>query len=222
LLSDVLRRELARYAVGEKIRALRWQRGLRLVEVSKKTGLSSALLSKIERGQSVPTIPALFKIATCLDVGLTHFFPHPHNSTAAITRSAERIRLPEQPDSKESAYEFECLNFKASSPLVQCYRAEFCSSRGGRFHAHPGGEFIFVMSGGLKLTIVLDEYLLESGDSMYFDSAALHSYARAGETASTALVVTFPAAVSISESGTRTAGDSLRLRGNDIVLRRVG
>jgi quercetin dioxygenase-like cupin family protein/DNA-binding XRE family transcriptional regulator len=221
LLSDVLRQELTRYAVGAKIRALRWQRGLRLVEMSQKTGLSSALLSKIERGQSVPTIPALFKIATCLEVGLAHFFPRPRRSPAVISRSAERIRLPETPDAKDSSYDFECLNYAATTPRIQCYAAEFRSGQGGRYHAHPGGEFIFVMSGGLRLTIESEEYVLESGDSVYFDSAVPHNYAKVGDGPSTALVVTLPAAVSIAEADIKTTGDALRLRGKEIIWRRV-
>jgi transcriptional regulator with XRE-family HTH domain len=222
LLSEVLRQELARYGIGEKIRALRWQRGLRLVEVSKATGLSSALLSKIERGQSIPTIPALYKIATSMEVGLSYFFPRPRRSAPAISRHKERIRLAETTETTESAYDFECLNFAASAPKIHCYYAEFRTIPVRRFHAHPGGEFLFVISGGLKLILGSEEYMLDTADSMYFDSAVPHSYAKSGEGTSSALVVTFPAAVAVSDLDTKTTGASLRLRGNEIIWRRVG
>ncbi len=59
MLSETLTTALASYAIGPKIRALRLHRKLGLTQLGKHTGLSPALLSKIERGQIFPTLPTL-------------------------------------------------------------------------------------------------------------------------------------------------------------------
>jgi transcriptional regulator with XRE-family HTH domain len=222
VLSETLKQELARYALGPRIRALRSQKELRLAEVSKRSGLSSSLLSKIERGQSVPSIAALQSIATALEVTLPYFFPKPRRSAPSVTRPQERIFLPESPRSKEPSFDFECLNFAAIEPRLNCYRARFRPNATARPHAHPGSEFLFVLEGRLQVSIVGDLYVLEDGDSMYFDSGLVHTYSNAGDKACSALVVTFPTLPAISELDGEGTRNTLRLRGSQILWRRTG
>ena len=59
MLSDTLTNELERYAIGPRIKALRLKKKLGLVQLAAHTGLSPAMLSKIERGQMFPTLPTL-------------------------------------------------------------------------------------------------------------------------------------------------------------------
>lgn len=62
------------YGLGEKLRALRLKKSLGLVELGKHTGLSPAMLSKLERGKLFPTLPTLLRIAMVFGVGLDYFF----------------------------------------------------------------------------------------------------------------------------------------------------
>ena len=222
LLSETLKRELARYAVGAKIRALRWQKGLRLAELAKSSALSPSLLSKIERDQSVPSLGSLQSIANALGVTLAYFFPKPRRSMPAVTRSAERILLPESPLAHKSAFDFECLNFSAVEPRLNCYRASFRLHATARPHIHPGSEFLFVLEGALRVSIQGDEYVLEEADSMYFDSSLVHSYANAEDRPCSALVVTFPSLPTVAGLDPEGTHDALRLRGNQIIWRRAG
>ncbi|TIV03878.1 MAG: helix-turn-helix transcriptional regulator, partial [Mesorhizobium sp.] len=70
MLSDTLSNELQRYAIGPRIKALRLRKKLGLVQLAGHTGLSPAMLSKIERGQMFPTLPTLLRIAMVFGVGL--------------------------------------------------------------------------------------------------------------------------------------------------------
>jgi transcriptional regulator with XRE-family HTH domain len=74
MLTASLSRGLAEYGIGGKLRALRLRRKLGLVELGRHTGLSPALLSKLERGRMFPTLPTLLRIALVYGVGLDHFF----------------------------------------------------------------------------------------------------------------------------------------------------
>ncbi len=60
--------------LGEKLKTLRLQNRLTLVELAEKSGVSKSLLSRIERGRSVPTITTIQKIASALGIILSDFF----------------------------------------------------------------------------------------------------------------------------------------------------
>ena len=70
MLSKTLQDGLSDYQIGAKIRTLRLKKKMGLVELGLHTGLSPALLSKIERGRLFPTLPTLLRIALVFGVGL--------------------------------------------------------------------------------------------------------------------------------------------------------
>ncbi len=61
-------------AIGQTIRELRKDRGLTLKQMARRTDLSVSLLSQIERAESSASVETLFRVATALDVRLTHLF----------------------------------------------------------------------------------------------------------------------------------------------------
>lgn len=222
VLSETLKRELARYAVGGKIRAMRQQKALSLDEIAKRSHISISLLSKIERGKSVPSLSALSSIAAAFDVTLAFFFPKPSSSLAAVTRSQERILMPESPRGKHSAFDFESLSFSAIEPRLDCYHAHFRPGVQSRPHVHPGAEFLFVLSGSLAIFIADEQFVLEEGDSVYFDSGLTHSYANASKNVCRALVISLPALPAIAELDDQTSLDALHVRNKKITLHRAG
>ena len=73
-MTDTISEGLGRYSIGEKLRSMRLRKSMGLVELGKHTGLSAALLSKLERGKLFPTLPTLLRIAMVFGVGLDYFF----------------------------------------------------------------------------------------------------------------------------------------------------
>ena len=99
MLSDTLSKGLEDYEIGAKVRALRSNKGMALAQLGKHSGLSVGMLSKIERGQIVPTLPTLLRIAMVFGVGLDHFFAEDTDKPlVAITRKKDRMRFPERQD----------------------------------------------------------------------------------------------------------------------------
>jgi transcriptional regulator with XRE-family HTH domain len=183
--------ELRRYEIGSKLRALRLRKKLGLVELGRHTGLSPALLSKLERGKMFPTLATLLRIAMVFSVELDYFFAdHRKHRALAIVRRAARLRFPEAPGRRDPAFHFESLTFPVAEPKCEAYLATFHPVAQGkaRPHEHPGVEVIYVLSGELGVTVETSEHLLESGDAMYFDSSVPHSYRRTGRSTCSALV----------------------------------
>src|SRR6187397_154459 len=112
MLSATLNSGLTAYGIGGKIRTLRLKKKMGLVELGKHTGLSPALLSKIERGRLFPTLPTLLRIALVFSVGLEFFISGARDKPlVAIVRKAERVQLPDRPGAGTVMYQFESLDF---------------------------------------------------------------------------------------------------------------
>jgi transcriptional regulator with XRE-family HTH domain len=192
MLSDTLATGLDSYGIGEKVRALRLRRKLGLVELGRHTGLSPALLSKIERGRMYPTLPTLLRIALVFSVGLEHFFAASPHHALAVVRAADRKRFPDRAGAERPAYRFECLDYPVTDRRLNAYYVEFepVGAEHALPHQHDGAEVVYVIAGTLLITIGGNEHTLRAGDSMYFDSSPPHSYRRVGNRACTAMVVT--------------------------------
>lgn len=196
MLTPVLREGLARYGIGPRIRALRLARGLGLVELGRHSGLSPALLSKIERGKLFPPLPTLLRISMVFGVGLEHFFSDDkRRRSVGVVRADERKRLPERLGGSAPVYHFESLDFRSVERRFNSFLAWFepaPASGRPREHDHVGAEFIHVLEGTLGLSVLGEERVLEAGDSVYFDGSAPHGYRRIGRAPCRALVVTSP------------------------------
>jgi len=194
MLSETLTNELQRYAIGPRIRTLRLKKKLGLVQLGAHTGLSPAMLSKIERGQLFPTLPTLVRIAMVFGVGLDHFFaPEKDKPLVAVVRKGERIRLPVPAGDGPPAWLFESLDYPAADRRMEAFYAEFpADAPQSEPHRHGSAEFIYVLSGRLSVDVDGEESLLHPGDAIYFDSSVAHSYRREGAMACKALVVTAP------------------------------
>ncbi|MGB8064260.1 MAG: XRE family transcriptional regulator [Candidatus Sulfotelmatobacter sp.] len=194
-VSTTISEGLSRYSIGEKLRTLRLRKSMGLVELGKHTGLSAALLSKLERGKLFPTLPTLLRIALVFGVGLEYFFADERKRRVlALSRREERIRLPERPGAQDVPYFFQCLDYRATERKLSAYYAEFQDIPAEKLkaHQHAGIEFLFLIKGSLTLKIGSEEFPLEAEDAIYFDSAVQHSYRRRGSRPCTGVIVTVP------------------------------
>jgi len=194
-MTDTISEGLGRYSIGEKLRSLRLRKSMGLVELGKHTGLSAALLSKLERGKLFPTLPTLLRIAMVFGVGLDYFFTDERKRrVVGVVRKQERVRFPEKPSATDVQYYFECLDYRATERKLSAFLADFQEVPVARLkpHQHAGVEFLYLIKGSLAIKIGSEEFVLEPEDSIYFDSAVLHSYRRIGSKMCIGVIVTIP------------------------------
>ena len=167
--------------VSGLLRAVRQQRGMTLEELAAGTGLTKSYLSKVERGQSVPSIAAALKISRTLDVDVAQLFSDdPEVSTFTVERASDRGTA------RNHAIAASMLG-KAMSPFVVRPGRQFAT------HAHPthpGQEFVFVHSGTIEVNYDGRLVELAAGDCAYFDATAQHKLRQVGDTAAVVIVVT--------------------------------
>ncbi len=191
MLSETLASGLERYKIGSKIRALRLDKKLGLVQLGEHTGLSAAMLSKIERGKLFPTLPTLLRIALVFSVGLEHFFvERAERPLVAVVRGKDRLRLPDRPGNDPPGYFFESLDFPVTDGRMRGFYAEFPKqSTPSEPHQHEGAELIYTLKGQLVVNVDGEDVVLGQGDALYFDSGARHSYRRHGPAACAVIIV---------------------------------
>jgi transcriptional regulator with XRE-family HTH domain len=192
---STISRVLAPYELGKKLRQLRLRKKIALVDLGKHTGLSPSMLSQLENGKMIPTLPTLARIAMVFDVGMEHFFGEKRQERLfAIVRAADRMRFPERADVPAPSYFFESLTFSSQGKGMQAYLAEFPlrNAREVSEHFHEGSEFLFVLEGSLTIRFQGEDHELHTGDSLQMDSTEPHSYRGSGDVLARAIVVTIP------------------------------
>ena len=122
-----------------------------LVELGHHSGLSPALLSKLERGRLFPTLPTLLRIALVFSVGLEFFFAGAREKPL-VAWSAKRRACACQsvPVASDSSYWFESLDYPATERRFNSFFAEFLPAGARRSPGcttHPGVEFIYALHG---------------------------------------------------------------------------
>lgn len=180
--------------IGERIKFLRQRKHMGLVELGRYTGLSASFLSQLETGRVVPTLRNLARIAMVFSRDLSYFFEPERPELFRVQRAAERQKLP-QTGAADPDYFFESLGQVPTEQAIAPYVAEFLPGNGRRVptaHQHTGAEFLYMLSGHLRLMHEGRTEVLERGDAVYFDPAVTHSYERIGDEPCTALILTIP------------------------------
>jgi len=192
VLTKTLSEGLERYQIGPRLRALRLKKKMGLVQLAEHTGLSPAMLSKVERGKLFPTLPTLLRMALVFGVGLEHFFMTQDEPQPMVVRKEERVRFPSHPDVKRPSYFFESLDFPATDRPMSAYLVEFepVTAEDAIPHQHPGAEVIYLIEGRLTVAVAGSEHTLNAGDSLYMRGDRPHAYRRIGAKRCTGIVVT--------------------------------
>jgi transcriptional regulator with XRE-family HTH domain len=189
----VVQESIRPYAIADKLRTLRLRRSMGLKQLAEHSGLSTAMISRLENGRLTPTLPTLVRIALVFNVGLDYFFTDPRKRhIVAITRRDERDVFPCDLNSSAVPWHFETLDFRANERKLNSYLGHFHPFAADKLatHHHPGIEFLYLIEGQLEIRIGVETFRLNPGDAIYFDSIQKHAYRSLTKTACTAVVVT--------------------------------
>lgn len=162
---------------SEKVRDVRKQKGLTLQKLSEKTGLSSSLLSQIERGLVDPTVSTFWKICAALNIPFSFFFDGDKETTLVVRKDQRRVV--ELSDSNVRYHELTPNNHSGSIDfiLVEIQPGEI---KEVELVSHSGEECGFVLQGSLKVCLGSQEIILNEGDSISFQSMTPHRYINPG------------------------------------------
>ncbi len=193
---EEIKKKLKALAIGRKIRSIRQSKGLTLEDISKRTGLSKALISRVENEQVSPPIATLLRIASALKVDISHFFSDeafPQRVTVVRHHEVSVSRDSMIIEGKDAGYSYELLAFKKDDKHMEPFIVKFDLKERTEvpMQQHKGEEFLHLLEGKLEFFTNEETIVLEQGDSIYFDSGLLHGYRGLGDKPPKALVVVY-------------------------------
>ncbi len=164
-------------SIGTRMQARRQVLGVSLREIARRTGLSASFLSQVERGESNVSLDSLRKIAEALDVQILFFlsaeaYSSSDEETVYVLRKGSRPHL--SLADNRVAYELLTPDLNRQMEVV-LGRLSPRSGNVARRLKVPTEECIFVLSGRLHVGIGGEDMVLESGDSVFFAGAELHT-----------------------------------------------
>ena len=165
--------------IGEKIKELRKEKGMSIADLANKSELSPSLISQIERNMVTPSIVSLWKIAQSLQVSVGYFFDEePKDITNPVVKKNQRKRI--TASNNNAIYELLSpdLNRKIEFLYITIKPGDYSTKD---FVVHEGEECGIVIKGKLMVKMKDREYILEEGDSIYFDSTIPHKYINIGD-----------------------------------------
>ncbi len=197
-LENKVKDEVAALNLGSKIRNLRKQRAMTLQEVSNRTGLSKPLLSQVENNIAAPPIATLIKISTALGVKISHFFrEQDHENRIVVVKKDQRYgikKLSHHDKNPGIGYRYESLAYPMVGKQMEPFIAEIepRDEQDLLFNDHKGEEFLFVLDGIVEFKSSDQAHVLDTGDSIYFDSSIPHALRGVGGTAKSLVVIFTP------------------------------
>ena len=158
-------------SVGPRLRSLRQQRDLSLAELSAMTGISVSTLSRLESGQRRPNLELLLPLAQAYGVPLDDL-------VGTADPGDPRIRA--QPFTQHGVT-YQPLTRRPGG--MQAYKLVIVGDRGRtepELKTHEGYEWLYVLSGKLRLVLGEHDLVLHAGEAAEFDTRVPHWFDRAG------------------------------------------
>jgi transcriptional regulator with XRE-family HTH domain len=161
--------------LGETVRLLRQRAGFSIQDVANRTGLSTGMISQLERARAMPSIRTLRLLSIALDVPISYFFEASDAGEPQryIVRKNDRrlLRLTASGVVKEALTPAE----KGELELYELTLNPGGSS-GTDFFQHTGEKAGYILSGSLRLWLDHEAHVLEAGDSFRFPSIVPHMF----------------------------------------------
>ncbi|WP_120495594.1 helix-turn-helix domain-containing protein [Kiloniella sp. EL199] len=171
------REKILEVAIGREVRVFRRQKGITVADLSKLTGLSIGMLSKIENGNTSPSLTTLQTLSNVLSVPLTSFFRRFEETRDAVhTKSGEGVEM--ERDGTRAGHQYNLLGHigsNASGVIVEPYLITL-TEKSDIFPTfqHEGIEMLYMLEGQVDYRHGNKIYTLEPGDTLFFDADAPH------------------------------------------------
>lgn len=162
-------------AIGRSVRYFRHKNELTIQELSKASGVSAGMLSKIEHGSTSPSLTTIQSLSRALNVPLTSLFREfEQTRNASFVKSGKGLKIERR--GTRAGHQYELLGHAPHGPVVVEPYVITLTEESDVFPVfqHPGLEFIYMLEGELVYRHGGEIWVLEPGDALFFDSDAPH------------------------------------------------
>lgn len=160
-------------AIGHEVRALRQQLGMTLQDLARVTGLSVAMISKIENGQTSPSLSTLRTLSKAFSVPINYFFRHVEEKRdASYVSSGGGVKISRR--APKAGHEYWLLGHSANNRVsFEPYLVKLTKKSEVFPRAQNSGVwFMHMLEGSIEFRYGDNVYLLRPGDSLTYDADA--------------------------------------------------
>lgn len=167
--------------VGKKLKVIRLKNDMTIQELAEKSGVSSNMISRVERGLTIPSVEILMKLAGVFDKSINYFVEEVSTTHEVVfTQPGKRDKTVY--DDEHNMHTESFTSGLRDPQFMSFYCTVPPGGTSGRQHMyHPGDELIYLLEGRLKVTIAEEEYMLSPGDSLSFKSHLPHRWDNIGD-----------------------------------------
>ena len=161
--------------IGIEVRKLRKDLDLTVAELGAAAGISTGMLSKIENGTISPSLATLDSLAKALNVPISRFFSErEERRDCSFVKSGQGVRIERR--GTKSGHLYDLLGHSLGGPIgVEPYLITLkADAVPYTCFRHAGVEYIYMLSGKVRYRHADRTYVMEPGDSLFFDAAARH------------------------------------------------
>ncbi|MCB1499255.1 MAG: cupin domain-containing protein [Bauldia sp.] len=185
--------ELSAKDLGQRLRTARQNKSWTIKQLAAASGCSESLLSKIENGKNLPSLPLLHKLVRVLESNIGWLFGDPPPERHIVFRAGQRPFISLDPLRRGEGITLERVIPYSDQHILQCNIHHI--AEGGRSAGpitHEGEEVGYVLKGRVELSVDGRAYQLSAGDSFVFRSNLGHEYRNIGSEAASIIWVNTP------------------------------
>ena len=176
--------------LGARIRTIRKERGIKLNELAEKSELSSAFLSRLERGQVSSSVANLIQIAQVLGVAVAELF----DGASSASRSEPTVHTVEEPLADQNVgttgYRWRLLAGGMPNDDLEIFHLVFPrKNRMGVLVSHPGQEYCYVLTGKVRFIVGTKAFELGPGEGILANSETPHRAENIGRNEAQVLMI---------------------------------
>lgn len=162
-------------AIGRQVRRFRHKQNLTITELARGAGVSSGMLSKIENGQTSPSLSTLRSVAKALNVPVTALFrEYEEESDAVFVKAGQGLTIERR--GTRAGHQYQLLGHSPGGAIVvEPYLITLREdSDVFPLFQHDGKELIYILEGEVAYRHANRVYELGPGDSLFFEADAPH------------------------------------------------
>lgn len=162
-------------SIADRLKALRIAKGLTLDQLAEQSGVSRAMISRIERAQASPTAALLARLCSALGQSLSVFFAHTEDSSPLA-------RFAQQPVWKdpETGYRRRSVSPPGTGSPIDVVEVEFPPGAVVHFASQPASrnqwQHVWLFEGRMELTVGDVVHVLDAGDCLHMNIGDVHAF----------------------------------------------
>ncbi len=166
--------------IGRKLKTIRLRNGLTIQDLAVSSKVSPNMISRVERGLTIPSVQILMKLAEVFDKSVNYFVEEVSTTYEVVLTTNGRRDTTVYDDEHNMHTESYTSGLRDPQFTSFLCTVPKGGSSGQQQMVHPGDELIVLLEGQLQISIAGEVYRLEPGDSLSFKSHLPHRWDNVG------------------------------------------